>query len=484
MTAPRQIVYQPPPTLQKFIQFHRVDELFQCWVTGPVGSGKTTADFFKLVYLASLEQPDPDGVRRTKCVIVRNTMPQLKDTTIASWRYWFQDGVAGDWKETDKTFTLRFPGVECVVMFRALDTPDDVQRVLSLEMNFCIVDEFVQIPYQIIEALTGRLGRYRRPDGTKPSIYGMWGASNPDTEDNWWFDYLHRTCPDPNRNMPDDTVARYYSQPSGLTPEAENLDNLPNNYYKNLIRGKSPAWVKQFVEGEWGFSAAGTPVFSAFSKKRHVVKGLQFNRHLPLIVGFDPGLGGSAFVYMQLDLQGRLNVLGESVQRGLGAQRLMDEVLKPYLKARFPEAKKIIIAADPAAGNKSQNDERTIVQTLKKDFTVWKESNNRLPLRLNAIDYFATRIVGVDESALRIDEDNCPHLIRGCGGGWRWESHAKKDMLKRDEPEDTPYTHVCDAFAYGARFFHKKEDLNVDTTSLYGRKPQIQAFRPVNYHLR
>jgi hypothetical protein len=257
--------------------------------------------------------------------------------------------------------------------------------------------------------------------------------------------------------MPDDSVARYFKQPSGLSPQVENLDNLPNNYYSNLIKGKSQVWVKQFVEGEWGFSTAGTPVFSAFDKKSHVHSGLQFNRLLPLIVGFDPGLGGSAFVFMQLDLQGHLNVLGELVQRGMGAQRLVDERLKPYLAARFPDAR-VKLSVDPAANLRSQNDERTIVKTLKKDFDVWSESNNRLPLRLNAIDYFATRSVGAHEPALRIDGDHCPMLVRGCLGGWRWATHNKYDMTKSDEPEDTPYTHVCDAFAYGARYFHKKDE--------------------------
>lgn len=392
-------------------------------------------------------------------MIVRNTMPQLKDTTIASWNYWFRDGEAGTWKETEKKFTLRFGDIECEVLFRALDTPDDVQRVLSLEINFAIVDEFVQIPYQIIEALSGRLGRYKRPDGSKPSVYGMWGASNPDTEDNWWHDYLHRSCADPDRNMPADEVARYFKQPSGFSDEAENLDNLPNNYYLNLQKGKSQAWVKQFIEGEWGFSIAGQRVVPSFFREQHASNKPKYNPNLRLVVGFDPGLGGSSFVFMQEDMSGHLNVLGELNQAGVGTQRLIDEHLKPYLAQNFPRAK-VLISVDPAAQNRSSNDENTIVRTLRRHFDIWTESNNRLPLRLDAIEYFTNRMI-CGKPALQVDADACPVLTRALLGGWRYEVDTKKDEIKNAQPEKNRYSHTGDAFGYGARYFHKKAEKEI-----------------------
>lgn len=52
-------------------------------------SGKTTGLFFKLVYMAMQQAPSPqDGIRRTRAVVVRNTAPQLSDTTLKSWNYW------------------------------------------------------------------------------------------------------------------------------------------------------------------------------------------------------------------------------------------------------------------------------------------------------------------------------------------------------------------------------------------------------------
>ena len=175
------IAYTPPPTASRFIKDFLPGELFYDWVIGPVGSGKSTANFFKLVYMAGLQQPGPDGIRRTRAVIVRNTSTQLRDTTLNSWFTWFKDGQAGKWFATDKKFLLKFGDVECEVLFRPLDTPDDVARVLSLEVTFAILDEFVQIPQAIVDALSARCGRYPSTIAGGATNWGMWGASNPDT---------------------------------------------------------------------------------------------------------------------------------------------------------------------------------------------------------------------------------------------------------------------------------------------------------------
>ena len=138
------INYTPPATIRNFIRHFRPAELFFDWIIGPVGSGKTTGIFFKLVYMAAQQAKSPvDGKRRSRAVIVRNTMPQLRDTTLVSWNYWFKDGIAGDWRATNATFVLRYGDVECEVLFRGLDTADDVARVLSLETPFVILDELV-----------------------------------------------------------------------------------------------------------------------------------------------------------------------------------------------------------------------------------------------------------------------------------------------------------------------------------------------------
>ena len=437
--------------------------------------------------MAKMQEPSKDGIRRTRAVIIRNTMPQLKDTTLMSWSYWFKDGQAGSWKETEKTFTLRFDDVECIVLFRALDTEQDVARVLSLEINFAIIDEFVEIPRKIVEALSARVGRYKLPDGTKPTSWGMWGSSNPSTEDNWWYDYLHRQCADPDQNMPES--GEYFIQPSGFSPDAENLENLPGGraYYENQAKGKSEAWCKQFLEAEWGYSISGKPVVASFRPDKHLAKKpLKFNPYWPLIIGLDPGLGGSAMIFMQETPWGCLNVLGELVQSGIGAERLIRERLLPFLRRRFPDAE-VVIAPDPDANKRTQTDERTVVSFFIKQFgagRVKTETNNRLALRLDAIEHYTTTLVE-GEPALQIDAKECPMLTRALKGGWRWELDPKRgDSIRSAEPDKrNPYSHPGDAFGYGCRYFHRMTERSSRETQVRARSRQSRLLRS-SYHIQ
>ena len=178
---PSVINYKAPPICREFIKKYEPGKLFSDWIVGPFGSGKTSAMFFKLLYMARLQEPSPDGIRYSRAVVVRNTMPQLRDNTLVSWNYWFKDGECGHWAASENKFVLRIADIECEVIFRALDTPADIQRVLGLEITFAILDEFREIPRAVIESLSGRLGRYKLPGGTRVTNYGMWGASNPGT---------------------------------------------------------------------------------------------------------------------------------------------------------------------------------------------------------------------------------------------------------------------------------------------------------------
>ena len=450
--------YTPPPTVGSFIQHYLPGELFYDWIVGPVGSGKTTGIFFKLVYMASLQAKSPiDGIRRSRAVVVRNTAPQLRDTTLSSWNYWFKDGIAGTWHATSPMpmmFVLRFGDVECEVLFRALDTKDDVQRVLSLETTFVIIDEFVEIDKDIVEALSGRAGRYPPALHGGATNWGVWGSTNPGNEDQWWYDIL-------GLNEDGDPIPenmKLWVQPAGDSPEAENITNLPGGvkYYESLKIGKSPQWINRFIKVMWGYSIAGKPVIVTFNPQLHVAKGpLKGDARLPLVAGFDPGLSGSALIFGQLNLKGQLNVLAELIQRDMGAERIIDERLKPLLKARFSDFE-FIIAPDPAADSRSSNNERTIVDTLrskkKGGFTVkFPDMNNRLPLRVESIEHFTSRLVE-GGPALQIDP-SCRHLIRALQGGWQY-SQETKGHEEKPEPIKNASSHPGDSFGYLCRYYH------------------------------
>lgn len=466
------INYTPPPTVRDFIKHHRKGELFADWIVGPVGSGKTTGIFFKLVYMAAMQTPSPiDGIRRSRCVIVRSTMPQLRDTTIKSFNYWFKDGQAGKWHATDNKFVLRFGDVECEVLFRPLDTPDDVTRVLSLEVTFAIIDEFVDTPREIVEALSGRCGRYPPEIDGGASNWGMWGASNPGNENDWWYPMLedHEALPE-DMEVPENWT--YYKQPSGFSSDAENLENLPGKaaYYTNLQKGKTAHWIKQFIEVEWGYSLNGKPVFPMFNKELHVSKRpLAYNPALPLVAGYDPGMQ-SAVMIGQQDKWGSVRILDEIVLEDYSTARMVSEQLKPLLARKYPKCE-FLIVPDPASANRSQATDTSVAQELKKHFAVKLDGNNQIESRLAPAQYYMMRRTSGGEG-LQIDP-SCIRLIRALQGGYKFT--LTKGDVKKEVPDKNLHSHPADAFTYLVRYFRSGEEAA-------GRKVGKGNFTPPTFH--
>jgi hypothetical protein len=182
------VVYTPSATLVPFLTC----EAFISLISGPVGSGKSSAAMMKIAYHASKMRPGKDGIRRSRAVVVRNTNQMLTDATIPTFMTWFPEGVAGSYARTAKNFTLKYDDVECEVLFRGLDDANDVRRLLSLECSFGILDEYREIHPDIFNALQGRVGRYPSVarggcvnDEGEPNAH-IWGATNaPDTDTFW-----------------------------------------------------------------------------------------------------------------------------------------------------------------------------------------------------------------------------------------------------------------------------------------------------------
>jgi hypothetical protein len=87
----RKIEYTPSPTLAEF----HASNAFVRGVRGPIGSGKSVAACWE-VYSRAMEQaPGADGVRRSRCLVTRNTYGELTTTTLRTWLDWFPEELVG-----------------------------------------------------------------------------------------------------------------------------------------------------------------------------------------------------------------------------------------------------------------------------------------------------------------------------------------------------------------------------------------------------
>ncbi|RKH09005.1 hypothetical protein D7X74_30450 [Corallococcus sp. CA047B] len=236
------IAYRAPPTLARFL---RSNAFVRCCV-GPVGSGKSSAAVVEVVRRAAEQAAGPDKVRRTRFAIIRNTYRELKDTTRKTFEQWVPDAV-GTWHEADFTFTIDMPlkdgtRMYCEVLFRALDKPEHVKKLLSLELTGAYVNEARQVPKAILDVLCSRVGRFPSKAQGGATWFGVWMDTNPWHTGHWGYKLFTKALPE---------GYELYEQPGGRTPNAENLENLPDGYYTRQVAGKDAEWVAEYIDSKY-----------------------------------------------------------------------------------------------------------------------------------------------------------------------------------------------------------------------------------------
>lgn len=428
------IDYTPPPTGERFMHSDAKMRVLM----GPVGSGKSVTCSFEIVRRAAMQEPDANtGKRRTRAAIVRETARQLQDTTIKTFLDWFPPGVCGRYMRTTKTYFFEVGDIECEIMFRALDDADDVANLNSLELTFAWFNECRDIHPEIVDAMSKRIGRFPSSKDGGPTWFGMWGDTNPPTMDTWWYYQMEHLNPKDGVS-PNDNGWDVFKQPSGRSVYAENIENLPEGYYDT--QGRSEDYIRVFIDGEYGLSSNGQPVYQYFRPDYHMAsQSLKpfMNGVRPIVIGMDLGLTPAAVIGQQ-DPRGRALVLDELVSFDMGIQRFVRTMLKPLLYERFSGAP-VLIVVDPAGVQRAQTDERSAVDIIKAEgLRVIPAKTNKVSARINSVDDYLMRQVDGDPAFLL--DPRCTQLKAAMMGGYRFDKNGGIDKNK--------HSHVAEALQY------------------------------------
>lgn len=240
--------YKASKTLAKF---HQSDAFVRC-VVGPVGSGKSSGMVIELLARAVRQEPDSEGVRRTRWCVVRNTYPQLRDTVRKTFEQWIPTSI-GHWHEQSFTFVIDKElddgtKVYSEVMFRALDRPEDINKLLSLELTGAYINEAREIPKHVFDLLQTRVGRFPSRLQGGATWSGIWLDTNPWHTRHWGYKLFTKRENILPRHQ---GLYELYEQPGARDPDAENLENLDPAYYDRLISGKDGEWVRCYVDSKY-----------------------------------------------------------------------------------------------------------------------------------------------------------------------------------------------------------------------------------------
>lgn len=444
----REYFAEPTPAL-----FH-ADDSFVRGIMGPIGSGKSVACVIEIISRAMRQRPNSDGARRTRWAVIRNTYPELTSTTIKTWMDWLPVSQCPIVYSAPITGKFNAPisdgtRIECEVLFLALDRPQDIKKLLSLELTGAWINEAREMEKLIIDTVTSRVGRFPSKIDGGPSWSGVILDTNPPDDDHWWYQLAEEYRP---QNW------KFWRQPGALidrgngdyiiNASAENLENQPlgADYWLRQIGGKTKEWIRVYLMGQYGTVMSGKPIYAgSWSDSLHVADVKSLIRH-EIICGWDWGLT-PACVIAQVTPRGRIIVTDEVIGEDTGVRQFAENAVIPLLQTKYRDCPQTHIG-DPAGNQRSQADEKTVFEELRLLGIHCRSAPNNSPLaRWEAVRYYLGRMIdGKPAFAL---SPACKVLRKGFNGGYKFRQMQVSGEARYSEQADkNRFSHPHDALGY------------------------------------
>jgi len=488
---------------------------FSC-IMGPVGSGKSLTSMLKFLPIGQGQARSPSakegaaGLRRTRMVVVRNTMPELRSTTMQTYGELYppnQFGPIIHRSPAEHIIAPRDSGLEINVTFIALDKPSDVKKLLSLEVTYAFFNEGRETPRTVVNRMTERVGRYLLSE--RPTTWrGIGMDTNPPDSDHWLYradrmerpagyEFFHQppgvlevekrgdAAVVIDENFPDmqgreirGGVVNGHKWPIEVIPSAdrlwivnpdcENLDALAGvaaqqnplgatSYYGTMLANKTVAEIRCYAQGLYVFMQEGRRCVPNYVEIRHSRETIEPLAGVPIIAGADIG-GGTlqpSLVFMQRHPRGPLLFLSEVVSLDMGIERFGVEVARA-MQERYPEhlAAGLIgtFHGDPAGVGRDEIFEVTAFDYLRNThgFDMRPAPSQDIDTRIRAL----VGPCGRDyegQPGLLVSRSGCPMLHKGLLGAWHYKRvQIVGEARYADKPNKNDYSHPCDAACYGA----------------------------------
>lgn len=448
-------------------------------LAGPIGGGKSVTCVMDILKWAMEQQADSAGVRRTRFAIIRNTVDQLKTTTMKTLMDWLPPGIYGEHRIVDKTYILRLnlgdkTRVESELLFLSLDNPADTRKALSLELTGAWLNEAREIHPDVIEVMVTRTGRFPKEnrsagygctrsgmimDTNMPSAESWFGKRMQDEKSGWDVHIQPPAAITPEaylmkygEDAEEDAVFEdFEGRQWVINPEADNLGNLKEDYYPTAIAGKAKDFVDVYVLSKYGRELGGAPVYENVWKTefhRLDLDGGAINAlvsdEYPIVIGLDFGRTPSA-ILLQGDPRGRITALCEILAENCGIERFLKDYLRPVLMSRFPRCS-FVVAPDPAGYHKQQIGEKSLVDIVKDaGYKVSRPVSNDPEKRIAAVEQVLMEQVD-GKARFRVTPE-CKVLVKGFEDGYRYRQ--KKNGELEASPDKNKYSHPHDALQYG-----------------------------------
>lgn len=485
-------------------------------IMGPVGGAKTSHAMVKQFGLAGSQVPSPiDGRRRFRTTIVRDTYRNLWRSTIPDWLTWAPRGLGkftgSDQGPASHVATLQLPDGELDFQadFVAIGDNRAEEVLRGYPTTRFLLDEADLFDPSVLDYCTQRAGRYPPMRHGGPVHRGVDLSFNAPDEENYLYPLLEE------EKWRDDAalleairqlgvlpegvdLVSFYQQPSGLSPEAENMENLAPGYYQMMMIGKEDWWIRRYIHNRWGYSRDGQPVFLEFDEARHVANSdLVPLRGRVLEFGVDAGRT-PAVVIGQRTRDGQYLILDELAVIQRGAEQFGRDVRRflvdqgdkyaPWLEGDFPSQ----VWGDPAADYNSElSDDETWLLRFSESLGLPASPAPSPTSRVNALtprlDAVRSALNGTvvtaqgPQAQLRISR-GCRTLTKAFASMYRYKRIRTVGSGHRfdDKPEKNDFSHISDALQYLMLGFGEYQATSARLTDRQSRRFQVQAIDDEN----
>lgn len=424
-------------------------------IMGPQGGAKTsTALMAGLRFACAWPRSQIDGVRYFRNVVIRDTYPNLEQTTLRSWHSWVPRSVGRYTAGAPHIHTLDMlhngVPVHYEAIFRAVGDLDIEEVFRGFEPNMVTMDEADAMSELLLINALGRVRAGRHPGARHgfmlPGFVRL--CFNAPDEDNWTYRRFVEALPE---------GWEFFRQPSGLSAQAENMAHLAPGYYAEMSKAAPDWWVRRFVRNEFGYSRDGKPVYPEFSDAANIAAApLAPQPELPLVIGVDGG-GTPAAVILQFAANGSARAIAELTSPpGTGAQAFAARILD-LLARQFPEHDlgDAEVWHDPSAdygktlgkdGNQSWIEIFAAASGLRCRPS---RCNNDATMRLESLR-FAFNHPPIDHQPALLISPACRELRRALNSKYRYRRKAIAGADQYEEKPDKahPWSDVVDAAQY------------------------------------
>lgn len=214
-----QLDYTPSPTINKFMKSNHHFRI----LIGPLAGGKTTGAAVELFRRACQTPADSEGVRKSRVFVLSKG---FRESTLLSIQNLFPESL-WNWNDRDSCLTFKFNDVESIWYFSEYVN-------MRGEYTWGWIENARDWSTESILDLYARVGRY-------PRAVENWGLILTTLPPPAWGGVMEF------RHMLAHTPADIFVQPSALSAEAENVENLTPEYYQIISAGRSEQWKDEYL---------------------------------------------------------------------------------------------------------------------------------------------------------------------------------------------------------------------------------------------